>query len=261
MQPTRKPEQIRINRYLSDCGECSRRKADELIQEGKVKINGKVVQDLSTQVTPGKDRVQVGSRTIRQPHKGAALFNKPRGVVSTLEDPQGRKCVGDFLTKHFQSYFPVGRLDYESSGLLLLTNDGDLANRLLHPRYGFDRIYEVRVRGYVRDKEQNRLRKGLKLDDGFVKAKRIKIDETREGFTCLTITVSEGKNRLVRRMFDAVGHPVVRLKRVQHGPIRLGNLQGGQIRRLTDREFHKLQSQVLKSIEENKGSPSRKRGV
>lgn len=239
-------EGIRLNRYLAECGECSRRKADDLILAGKVKVNGIIIRDLSCKVDSKKDRVQIGPRTIHPPHKGIALFNKPRSVVSTLEDPQGRKCVGDFLTKHFKSYFPVGRLDYESSGLLILTNDGELANRLLHPKFGFDRVYEVRVRGSIRDKEMKRLERGLKLNDGFVKAKRVQITDSREGFTSLTVIVSEGKNRLVRRMFDAVGHPVVRLKRVQHGPIRLGNLQGGEIRRLSERDYRAIARVIFK---------------
>lgn len=245
---------IRITKFLSECGECSRRKAEELIHEGKVKINGIVVKDLSAKVIPGTDRVQVGSRTVRVPEKGVILFHKPRGVVATLSDPEGRKCLTDFLTKHYASYVPVGRLDYDSSGLLILTNDGDLANRLMHPKYGFDRIYEVRVRGSVTHKTCERLQRGVKLEDGVVFAKQIVIVSSEEGSTRLKIAVGEGKNRMVRRMFDSVGHPVMRLKRIQHGPLSLGGIQGGEIRKLSQKEYEVLRRRVFD--DKKKGKPT-----
>lgn len=248
---------IRISKYLSECGECSRRKAEELIAEGKVRINGYVVQDLSAEVEAGKDNVQVGSRSVRMVEKGVMLFHKPRGVVCTLSDPEGRRSVADYLTKHYISYFPVGRLDYDSSGLLVLTNDGDLANRLMHPRYGFDRVYEVRVRGEVSQRSVQRLLKGMKLEDGFVQARKVTIDGTEEGSTWLTIAVGEGKNRMVRRMFDSIGHPVMKLKRTQHGPLYLGKLQGGQLRKLTEREYEALKRRVFSDEPKEKQNQSK----
>lgn len=251
MKKTKTSNTIRISKYLAECGECSRRKAEELITEGKVRVNGYVVQDLSTEVSPGIDNVQVGNRSVRPAEKGVVLFHKPRGVVSTLSDPEGRKSVADYLTKHFLSYFPIGRLDYDSSGLLVLTNDGDLANRLMHPRYGFDRVYEVRVRGEVTQRSIQRLMKGMKIDDDFVQARKVTIDSSEDGSTWLTIAVGEGKNRMVRKMFDSVGHPVMKLKRLQHGPLFLGRLQGGEMRKLTHNEYESLRRKVFSDKPQN----------
>lgn len=246
--------QVRISKYLAECGECSRRSAEALITEGKVRVNGFQVKDLSTQVTPGKDHVQIGNRTVRAAEKGILLLHKPRGVVCTLSDPHGRKCIADYITKQYSSYFPVGRLDYDSSGLLVLTNDGDLANRLMHPRFGFEREYEVRVRGAVAEKTVRRLLHGMKLDDGFVKALKVRIEETKDNETTLLISVGEGKNRMVRRMMDSVGHPVVRLKRLRHGPLGLGSLVGGEIRKLTEKEYQILRAKLFS---EESGKPKR----
>jgi 23S rRNA pseudouridine2605 synthase len=243
---------IRITKFLAECGECARRGAEELIHEGKVRVNGIVVKEFNTMVVPGRDNVQVGNRSIRMAEKGVILLHKPRGVVSTLSDPEGRKSVADYLTKHHQSYFPVGRLDYDSSGLLILTNDGDLANRLMHPRYGFERTYEVRVRGEVTEKTLRRLLHGMKIDDDFVKAIDVTVENTEEGQTELVIIVGEGKNRMVRKMFDGVGHPVVRLKRIQHGPVKLGTLAGGQLKKLTQGEYLALRKKVFTELEEGK---------
>ena len=247
---------VRITKFLAECGECARRAAEDLIRDGKVRVNGIVVKEFNTLVVAGRDNVQVGNRTVRMVEKGVMLLNKPRSVMSTLSDPEGRKSIIDYLTKQYQSYFPVGRLDYDSSGLLILTNDGDLANRLMHPRYGFERIYEVRVRGEVNEKTLRRLLHGMKLDDDFVKAQNVSIQSTEEGQTELLITVGEGKNRMVRKMFDGVGHPVVRLKRIQHGPVKLGNLVGGQLKKLTQSEYLALRKKVM-SQEEDDGSPKK----
>jgi 23S rRNA pseudouridine2605 synthase len=237
---------VRITKYLAEAGECARRGAEEIINEGKVRINGIIVKELNAQVVLGRDHVQVGNRTVKLPPKGVILLHKPRGVVSTLDDPEGRKSISDYLTKDQASYFPVGRLDYDSSGLLILTNDGDLANRLMHPKFGFERVYEVRVRGSVTEKTLRRLTTGLKIDDdSYVKAKSIIVTETLDNETSATITVGEGKNRMVRKMFDACGHPVMRLKRIKHGPISLGSLLGGQIRKLTETEYKNLRKKVF----------------
>ncbi len=257
MSPSTNKSTVRITKYLAECGECARRGAEEIIKEGRVRINGIQVKEMNAQVTLGVDHVQVGNRTIRMPEKGVILFNKPRSVVCTLSDPEGRKSIADYLTKDQASYFPVGRLDYDSSGLLILTNDGDLANRLMHPKFGFERVYEVRVRGSVTDKTLRRLTNGLKIDeDSFVKAISVRVDSSEDNETSLTIVVGEGKNRMVRKMFDAVGHPVMRLKRIKHGPVTLGSLQGGQLRKLTQKEYQMLKDRIFNPDKFSKNTKS-----
>ncbi len=235
---------VRLQKFLSECGIASRRKAEELILAKKVKVNGRIVAELGTKVDPSTDRVQVKERYVSMVERGVILLNKPRGVVSTLSDPEGRPTIADFLTKHFKSYFPVGRLDWESTGLMILTNDGEMAERLLHPRYGFERTYHVKVSGRVEEKTLRRMERGINLEDGPVQAKG-SILETLEDATWLEITVTVGKNRVVRRMMDAVHHPVQKLQRVSHGPFKLGKLKPGEMRRLSEKEYLFLRQRVL----------------
>lgn len=210
----------------------------------KVKVNGRIVAELGTKIDPAVDRVQVKERFVSLVERGVLLLNKPRGVVSTLSDPEGRPTIGDFLTKHFRSYFPVGRLDWESTGLVVLTNDGELAERLMHPRYGFERVYHVKVSGRVDDKTVRRLERGINLEDGPVAA-RVSVLETLEDATWLEVMVTVGRNRIVRRMMEAVHHPVQKLQRVSHGPFRIGKLKPGEMRRLTQREYEFARTKVL----------------
>lgn len=235
---------IRLQKFLSECGVASRRKAEELIVAKKVKVNGRIVSELGTKVDPAKDRVQVKERYVSMVERGVILLNKPRGVVSTLSDPEGRPTIADFLTKHFKSYFPVGRLDWESTGLMILTNDGEMAEKLLHPRYGFERVYHVKVSGQVEEKTLRRIERGITLEDGPVQAKGA-ILETLDDATWLEVTVTVGKNRVVRRIMDAVHHPVQKLQRVSHGPFKLGKLKPGEMRRLTEKEYVTLRARVL----------------
>ena len=235
---------IRLNRYLSECGVCSRRKADELIAQGKVKVNGQVVSDLNTKVNPGRDIVLARGRRVSAIERGILLLHKPTGVVSTLEDPEGRPTVGDFLDRRTKGYFPIGRLDWDTSGLVILTNDGDLANRLAHPRFGFERVYEVKVKGQIPEWAVQKIERGVKLEDGFVKAKVV----VRGGgvtHSWLQITVVEGRNRLVRRIFERVGYPVLKLKRVRFGPFHLGKLRIGQVQPLTEKDYERFRSKVF----------------
>lgn len=230
---------VRLQKYLAECGIASRRKAEELIREGKVRVNGEVVTEMGTKITPGKDTVKVGSRAVNLSARGALIFYKPRGVVSTLSDPEGRPCVADYMTRKYRGYYPVGRLDYDSSGLIVLTNDGELAERLMHPRYGFSRIYHVRVEGDPSEAVLRKVEKGVKLRDGMARAD-VKYLRGDEGSAWLEVTVTEGRNRLVRRIFDEVGHSVIKLRRIQHGPFKLGKLQPGDVRPLTEEEFRKV---------------------
>ena len=261
---------IRLNKYLAECGVASRRRADELISEGRVTVNGAVVNVAGSKIDPLTDRVLVNRRPVKPQPKGMLLMHKPKGVVTTMSDPEGRRCVADYLSKRYRGYYPAGRLDWDSSGLVILTNDGEVADALMHPRYGAQRTYHVRVEGGVSEIVCQKLLKGVMLEDGQVKVdsisiidgegRRSKTQTSRSGSprlrtpdegeepestkTWLEIAIYEGRNRIVRRLFDSVGHPVVKLKRVSHGPCKLGSLPPGQIRALTEREFQDVRRKL-----------------
>ena len=235
---------VRLQKYLAECGECSRRKAEELIVAGKVRVNTVVVKELGTKVTPGEDRVTVSNRSVFPPKKGAMILNKPRGVVSTMSDPGNRETVAHFLSKKQKGYFPVGRLDYDSTGLVVLTNDGELAQRLSHPRYGFDRVYQVKVSGEISDKTLRRIERGVRLRDGVVKAK-VKVTKKHSDATSLEVSISIGKNRVVRRLMEHLRHPVQQLHRISHGPVKIGKLKPGQTYVLSDQEYEKIVEMVM----------------
>lgn len=254
-------EPIRLQKFISECGAASRRGAEELIKAGKVRVNGAVVKELGTKVDPVHDRVQVRNQIIKPPEKGILLLHKPRGVVSTLSDPEGRPTVGDFLTKHYRSYFPVGRLDWDSSGLMIMTNDGELAQRLMHPKFGVERTYHVRAEGSVPAEALKKIGKGVTLSDGPASA-RTQILRGDEVSTWLEVTVTEGRNRLVRRLFERIGHAVMKLRRVGYGPFKLGKLQTGQLRKLTEKEYLLARKRLLdadsKSEASSRPSPRKK---
>ena len=220
---------VRLQKFLADCGVASRRKSEQMITLGEVTVNGKVITKLGTKVDPGKDAVKVNGKLLHGEKKGLLLFHKPKHVVSTMQDPEGRPAIADYLGERYESYYPVGRLDFESSGLMIITNDGEFANRLLHPRFGFDRVYQVKVRGLVTVETIKKFEHGIRLDDGLAKAK-VKIIESGPNSTWLRVVIGEGRNRLVRRMMDQVGHAVVKLIRVAHGPFELGKLAEGQLK-------------------------------
>lgn len=234
---------IRLQKYLSECGVASRRKAAVLIEEGRVKVNGEVVSKPAHRVTPGVDKIYVGKKPVLPPQRGVLYLNKPSSVVTTLDDPAGRKTVAHFLTKKYRNYFPVGRLDYESTGLVIMTNDGELANRLAHPRYEMERVYRVRVLGHPGEQKLQRLARGIKLKDGvvFAEAEFVSKDEKS---TWLKVSIAEGRNRIVRRMMEHIRHPVIKLHRIEHGPCRLGKLKSGQIRVLTEEQYRQLKKKV-----------------
>ncbi|NLF25215.1 MAG: rRNA pseudouridine synthase [Deltaproteobacteria bacterium] len=244
MNRTPSASKVRLQKFLADCGVASRRAAEELIVSGQVMVNGKRVTELGSKVDPFNDQVRVGRRFIKALPCGALIFNKPREVVCTKKDPGGRATVADYLPQRFKSYFPVGRLDYDSTGLVILTNDGEMAERLMHPRFSMKRIYQVRVEGRLSDETRLRVKKGVKLRDGYATAD-LKFMRADHKHSWLEVTVKEGRNRLVRRLLEAVGHPVSKLKRVQHGPVRLGMLKPGELRVFSFAEYRTLRSKVF----------------
>ncbi|MGA2193618.1 MAG: pseudouridine synthase [Nitrospirota bacterium] len=209
----------RIQKILSAAGVCSRREAEELILEGKVKVNGRVVTELGEKADPDADTIKVGSRIVR--HEGPKVYlllNKPKGFVTTVKDPQGRSTVMDLLDKKGSRVYPVGRLDYDTEGLLLLTNDGEFANAVMHPSRKVSKTYEVKVKGVMTDREIARLAKGVKLTDGMTApAKVIKLKLVDKN-SWISITVHEGRYRQVRRMCEAVGHIVQKMRRTNPTP-------------------------------------------
>ncbi len=246
---------VRLHKYLAECGVGSRRKMERLIVQGRVQVNNQVVTELGRKIDPENDKVEVNRVPVKAAPKGIVLLNKPRGVVSTLDDPEGRPTVADFLTKNYRGYFPVGRLDWDTTGLIILTNDGEIAELLMHPRYQFDRIYHARVEGSVSQAVLDKAEQGIRLSDGIAYAVA-EIVDTNQTTTWVEVRVREGRNRLVRRLFDKLGHSVVKLKRVGYGPFKLGKLDVGEVRPLTHKEYLNVRRKVLNDAEAPKGELS-----
>lgn len=237
--------QIRLNKFLAQAGVASRREVDRLIDEGKIKVNGRVVQTLGTKIDDQKDRVEVGGKPVKRGEGMAYLMlNKPPGYLVTLKDPFKRPTVKELLPSLKERVFPVGRLDYDSEGLLLFTNDGELAHRLAHPRYKIPKNYLVDVKGMPDPSKISRLEKGIVLDGKKTAPARIAKLRDSSKKTLFQVEIYEGRKREVKRMFEAVGHRVLHLKRVGFGGIRLGKLRTGKWRFLTQREVSSLQRKV-----------------
>lgn len=218
----------------------SRRGAEALIQTGRVSVNGQVVTELGGRADPVHDEIAVDGERVRVRAPCTVALHKPRGVVTTLSDPQGRPTVSELVADAGERVYPIGRLDLQSSGLVLLTNDGRLAAGLQHPRYGVPRVYHVKVQGTPSPQTLLRLRRGVRLDDGRAAASRVRVLETRATKTWLELELREGRWREVRRLCDALGHPVDKLMRVRVGPIALGTLPVGAWRALAPRELAAL---------------------
>lgn len=225
---------VRLQKVISQAGIASRRAAEDMILQGRVTVDGQVVRKLGTRIDPATQVVHVdGERVFVDQTKHVVLaLNKPVGVVSTMDDPDGRPCLADLLEEYPERLYHVGRLDIDTSGLLLLTNDGELANRLTHPRYQVRKTYVARVHGEVKPGVRKRLLQGVELDDGPIKVDAFKVKEAFGDITTVEITVHEGRNRLVRRLMDEVGFPVRELVRTSFGPISLERLQPGVTRRV-----------------------------
>ena len=227
----------RLQKILSQAGIASRRASEQLMLEGRVTVNGDTIRELGTKADPASDDIRVHGRRIKVAERHVyLLLNKPRGYVTTRSDPQKRPTVIDLLTGVREYIYPVGRLDYDSEGLLILTNDGDLAARLTHPRHGVPRVYEARVLGQPDAHDLSRLAKGVTIDGRRTEAANV----TSLGPGHLRITVHEGRNRQVRKMCEAIGHPVTELRRVAIGPIRDGKLKPGRWRELSPKEIESL---------------------
>lgn len=232
---------IRLQKVMADAGVASRRASEDLIRRGRVRVNGRVVTELGTKVRPGVDTIEVNGRPMQlSSGRTYILLNKPRSFVTTVNDPRGRRTVLDLIDGVRGRLFPVGRLDYDTEGLLLLTNDGELTYALTHPKHGVPRTYLAEVEGTVSPETATRLANGIELDDGPTRPAEVRILGHEDGNTKLTVTLTEGRNRQVRRMLAAVGHPVLFLKRVQFGPLSVHGVKLGQWRSLTQAEVAKL---------------------
>jgi len=238
---------VRLQKVLAQAGIASRRACEALISEGRVEVNSEVVLEQGRRVDPDRDVIRVDGARIPPPRRHLYLaMNKPRGVVVTMDDPEGRRTVADVLAKsgsrvvRNERLFHVGRLDSDSEGLLILTNDGELANKLAHPSYHVPKTYIAEVTGLVSAETLRRLRRGITLDDGPIRPTSVKITSSAGDRTLIKITLQEGRNRVVRRTMEAVGHPVRRLSRIGIGPVRLGNLKVGEYRELTRDELGEL---------------------
>jgi pseudouridine synthase len=235
----------RLQKIISKVGITSRRKAETLILQGRVSVNGRVVDELGAKAVLGKDEICLDGKVIKgRPEKVVVALFKPRSCVTSLHDPRGRRTVADLLSSFPLRVYPVGRLDYDSEGLLLLTNDGELSHRLQHPRYQIPKTYLVKVRGLPSEEALTRLQRGVALEDGISAPAEVTLVQDDKRRAWLTLNVTEGRKRQVRRMCEAVGHPVLRLRRTKFGPVDLGDLRPGQSRRLRAREMRALRQAV-----------------
>lgn len=232
---------MRLQKFLASAGIASRRKAEELITAGRVSVNGHVVKELGTKVDPDVDSVVVDGRKVESAAPVWIKLHKPRRYMSTKSDPEGRPTIYELMPPSLHSLFYVGRLDYDSEGLMLMTNVGDEAHKLLHPSFEVERMYDAIVKGIITRETVQKLMRGVELEDGMAHAESVRIlPSNREDESKIRLSLREGRNREVRRIMSAVGHEVRRLKRISYGPIRLGDLAPGKWRRLTDEELAAL---------------------
>jgi 23S rRNA pseudouridine2605 synthase/16S rRNA pseudouridine516 synthase len=233
------PGGVRLQKVMAAAGVASRRVAENLIAEGRVSVNGSIVTELGTRIDPEVDLVAVDGQAVQlDTTKRYIMLNKPTGVVSTMRDEQGRADLSQYDDRFEERLFNVGRLDADTSGLLIMTNDGEMANILAHPKFGVQKTYIAKVRGRVNGQTLNKLTTGFELDDGEIKADKARVlsSSAAENTSLVEITLHSGRNRIVRRMMAEVGHPVLELVRRQFGPLHLGTLASGQVRDLSKLE-------------------------
>ena len=242
----------RLQKVIAQAGIASRRKSEELIKDGRVKVNGKVVTELGLKVT-SSDKVEVNGVQIEKEEPVYFLLYKPRGVISSVNDEKGRKVVTDFFQHFKERIFPVGRLDYDTSGLLVLTNDGEFANLLMHPKNEIDKVYVAKVKGIPSKENLRKLEKGIRLEDGKTAPARVKLlsADNKKQSAIVEITIHEGRNRQVRRMFEAIGHDVLKLKRERYGLLTLNGLKTGDARELTPHEVKQLRALGIGTTKKN----------
>ncbi|QDU74838.1 Ribosomal large subunit pseudouridine synthase B [Bremerella volcania] len=246
---------VRLHKVLAEAGIGSRRKCEEIIQEGRVEVDGEFVTELGTSVDPAKQEIMVDGQRIRVRRKQYFILNKPVGVVSTNFDQAGRTRVIDLVPQD-ERLFTIGRLDRQSEGLIIITNDGELANHLAHPRYGVPKTYHVEVAGSVSVEEIKMIQSGVYIAEGFVKAESCRLKQKRGKSSILEIVLREGKNREIRRLLAKVGHKVLRLKRISIGPLKLGDVPAGSFRELKPSEVKALRE--ASEAGSAKGAPKRK---
>jgi 23S rRNA pseudouridine2605 synthase len=234
----------RLNKLLAHAGVASRRQCESLINAGRVAVDGRIVRELGTKVDPARQKVSVDGQPVRTERHVYWLVNKPRGYLCTNHDPAGRPRAIELVPQVAQRVYTVGRLDEASEGLLLLTNDGDLANHLMHPRFGIEKTYLAQVAGDPTPEELQQLLKGVWLSDGHVRARRVKREKKQGASTWLRIVLCEGKNREIRRMLARLGHKVLRLRRIAIGPVQIGPLKTGKARRLSGPELIALRQLI-----------------
>ncbi|WP_028783082.1 pseudouridine synthase [Thalassobacillus devorans] len=240
----------RLQKVIAQSGITSRRKAENLITQGKVAVNGKVVTELGTKVSPD-DKVEVEGVPLTKEEPVYFLLYKPRGVISSVKDDKNRKVVTDYLPEDREErVFPIGRLDYDTSGILLLTNDGDFANQLMHPKHEIDKVYIAKTKGIPLREELAKLTKGIKSDGELLRATHVKTKsiDKKKNTAIIQLTLHEGKNRQVRRMFESLGYPVDKLKRERYGFLDLHGMNAGEIRELTPHEVKQLRHLAEKSV-------------
>ena len=237
----------RLQKVIAHAGIASRRKAEQLIEEGHVRVNGKVVKELGVKVS-SSDKVEVDGVPLEREEPVYFMLYKPRGVISSVNDDKGRKVVTDFFPMIEQRIYPVGRLDYDTSGLLILTNDGEFANTLMHPSNQIDKVYVAKVKGIPTKEALKTLERGVRLEDGKTAPAKVKMQtvDKKKQTAIVEIIIHEGRNRQVRRMFEAVGNPVLKLKRERYGFLTLQGLKVGDARELSPHEVKQLRALALK---------------
>lgn len=235
---------IRIQKYLSRAGVASRREGERLIVQGRVRVNGAIVTELGSRIRPGKDRVEVNGELVQETRIRWVMLHKPKGAVTTRSDPEGRQTVFQLLPPELRDLRYVGRLDLLTEGLLLLTNEGDTLHRLTHPSYEVEREYQIWVQNEPGPPILGRLLDGVELEDGLARAERMEVKGRSRDGVLLHMVLREGRNREVRRLMEAVGQPVLRLRRIRYGPVSLGSLKSGAWRNLTEKEIRALRDSV-----------------
>jgi 23S rRNA pseudouridine2605 synthase len=241
-------QQERLQKVIAQSGITSRRKAEKLIAGGSVKVNGQLVTELGTKVSPA-DKVEVDGVPLEKEEPVYYLLYKPRGVISSMKDDKGRKVVTDFLTEIPERVFPIGRLDFDSSGIILLTNDGEFANLLMHPKYEVDKVYVAKIEGMPKPQELKKLKKGVTSENELLKAVHYNVLSTdrKTKSMIIELTLREGKNRHIRRMMNEIGYPVKKLKREKYGMLTLKGLQPGEYRSLTPKEIKQMRNAALEN--------------